>query len=546
MLLENALPVVSKDLAVTVHIDGGNLGERSQEVKLQTGLLQEPGVNQELVSFDGLQAGEYRLTITAPGYADYKQTISVRGDIKTIVVYTGSVVLDGCEYTQDGVHPGILLIGDVNGDGMIGEDDRDIILDAMCGRAVSDGTNPDLDGNGKTDLVDLQYYTNSREILKANLDTISSVTSRISPKAVGVNLNEKGTRIKSGNPEDLLGTNGSVVFQNRKGTEISEENPVEFGFHLLSEEQDNAGENVYVEQIVISMGQNAIDNGVVFVETPDGEASFDIQGGAIATNSRMFSSRGDAARESDRQLIIDLGNRTAVKRVSIRITGTQGDKTLAEITQVEFLNDMEKRIPAPDKDIPQNLEATPADKSFLLTWDQARNVTGYEVQISCGGYTETLMAASNRLEVKSFRNDKLKNGETYEVRVQSVNGAWVSGYSETIKAVPVITKKPDPPDNLRAVGGYRCVRMSWKDMEDTDTYNVYWRKAGESSYTKISQISSNKYELTGLEDQTVYEVYVTGINDLGESGPSILSEAKTITLNPPQMPKYKLLNESNG
>lgn len=59
-------------------------------------------------------------------------------------------------------------------------------------------------------------------------------------------------------------------------------------------------------------------------------------------------------------------------------------------------------------------------------------------------------------------------------------------------------------------------------MMDTDSYNLYYRKYGDSqeAYTKIPDIRENRYELKGLEDKTKYDVYLTGVNPLGE-GPGI-------------------------
>lgn len=39
---------------------------------------------------------------------------------------------------------------------------------------------------------------------------------------------------------------------------------------------------------------------------------------------------------------------------------------------------------------------------------------------------------------------------------------------------------------------------------------------------------------------------MTGVNALGESAPSLPSEAVTASAEPAQMPQYKLLNESGG
>ena len=44
----------------------------------------------------------------------------------------------------------------------------------------------------------------------------------------------------------------------------------------------------------------------------------------------------------------------------------------------------------------------------------------------------------------------------------------------------------------------------------------------------------------------ILDLSLIHIYELGESGPSIHSEARTTTLTPAQMPGYKLLNESDG
>lgn len=83
-------------------------------------------------------------------------------------------------------------------------------------------------------------------------------------------------------------------------------------------------------------------------------------------------------------------------------------------------------------------------------------------------------------------------------------------------------------------------------MPDTDSYNIFYKEKGAASYQKIEGVQSSEYTITELKDKTTYEVYLTGVNELGESGPSIHSEARTTTLTPAQMPGYKLLNESDG
>ena len=169
-----------------------------------------------------------------------------------------------------------------------------------------------------------------------------------------------------------------------------------------------------------------------------------------------------SAKLEDGKITVDLGGQVAVKKVTFRITKTTNGGTLADISRVEFLNDMANRIPEPEMDIPQEVQAVGADKSFTVTWKPCVNVTGYEVEISYGGDTELHRVAGTTLEIKQFKGGKLKNGDTYGVRVQSVNGTWLSGYSTGVEVTPETNKKPDPPENIKAAGGYRRIRISWK------------------------------------------------------------------------------------
>ena len=54
---------------------------------------------------------------------------------------------------------------------------------------------------------------------------------------------------------------------------------------------------------------------------------------------------------------------------------------------MEFVNDMESRIPPPTMDIPEGLTAVTESQAFTLTWNPAVNVTGYEVKITLGDKT---------------------------------------------------------------------------------------------------------------------------------------------------------------
>ena len=148
------------------------------------------------------------------------------------------------------------------------------------------------------------------------------------------------------------------------------------------------------------------------------------------------------------------------------------------------------------------------------------------------------------MKVTSFNEKKLVNKEQYTAKVQSVNGTWKSGYSESVTAVPKADKKPDAPENVKAVGKYKSVEVSWKNMKNTEFYNLFYREKGQEEYTKIENITTNSYTISELKENVKYEIYLTGVNELGESDPSLTSTAQTTDLEPAVMPKYKQINTS--
>ena len=55
--------------------------------------------------------------------------------------------LGGVNYTQAVAHPGVLLIGDVDGDGTVGDNDRLVLVDAIDGKRTATSV-MDLNGDG--------------------------------------------------------------------------------------------------------------------------------------------------------------------------------------------------------------------------------------------------------------------------------------------------------------------------------------------------------------------------------------------------------------
>lgn len=531
--LANVLPMY-RDVNVTATATATN-NDSGKVNKVQTTL--QAGTDSTDLFIGGLADGSYTLRLQVAGFEDYVQELEVKGNILYLYVGTGMVSLDGINYEQGDTHPGLFLVGDVDGDGEITQSDKDAILDAASGKQVQGLT--DLNGDGRTDILDLQYYAFAQHVKNDGIDTTASVTESIAPDAAAVKVNDENT-IVTGDIADLLTGNGGLTFSTANEEPVSEDNPVEIGISFQNEDMAQAETGLTMEQVVIETGDVGIESGTLIVETEDGVKYFQIGTAAVAVAA--YSAR--SAEGSS--IVIGLGGQVAVKKVIIRVTAAAKGASLVDISKVEFLNGMENRIPEPEMDIPQNVKAQGADKSFTLTWDNSKNVTGYEVEITHDGETETVRTAGNTLKVSTFAGKELVNKEIYSVRVQAVNGAWRSGFTSAVEAVPKLAGRPDAPDYLKATGAYRKLKLTWKDMDDTDSYCVYYRVKGDAEYTKISGIEGSTYEITGLADKTVYEVYVTGVNELGESAASLVSEAETTMVIPAQLPKYNMINEPQG
>ena len=326
---------------------------------------------------------------------------------------------------------------------------------------------------------------------------------------------------------------------------ISVEKPLEVSFTLGKDDK-----TVPLVGVTIQPGgsENQISGGSILVETQDGvEEEYTI----ISAKDRAVFARTakTAILNDDGSISVDFGGQIAVKKVTIKVTSTTAQSgNLVEISKVEFVNDMENKIPEPELNIPSALQAKAGNKEFTLNWSKESNITGYEVSVrtESGKEDPLYKTTKNSITISQYNNNKLKNGETYKVKVRSVNGSWKSPFSEEISVVPVTDKKPDAPDNLVIKGAYKTLELSWKNMDDTDSYNVYYKKESDESYQKISGITSNSYQLTNLEDQTTYQVYVTGVNELGEGEKSLTAKATTKSLKPANLPLYKEINANKG
>lgn len=521
-----------------------------------------------------LSPGAYSLAIQAKGFADYTQTVTVEED-------SVSKVRIGAEQTVMGQYTyGWLRPGDVTGDGKISQEDTKAILDAIR-KNINDAAY-DLNQDGITDIADLQLVAQSLdENQEATLDVQKNVRAKQAQAVEGTTL--------EGNVEDLLNHTGSVGLKpaNPEAV-ISPENPVGLEFALAEEDADPAtipmvgGMTIYAP-LEVEAGEDmssAITDGnaaVVYVDEAGNDQELQVPLAAPAEQAYAAGAPGiqmdvkaaaiapSVTVEPDGSLILDFGTQIAVKRVTITITGTKKTEPLVNIAKVEFVNDMESRIPAPKLDIPTLNVPVSGDKSLTVSWNRQVNVTGYEVYVSGpvknqpGNETQIVRVSNTQHIISSINDKNLMNFQKYTVKVRSVNGDWCSPWSNEQVGEPKPQRLPAAVDNVTVKGGYRSIAVSWKNMDDSNGYMVYYKKYDEADTafrpvvegfqeTKegTGKIDGTSYTIAGLEDNERYAIYVKGWNELGWGSPSLRAVAETTNVNLPQLPKYKLLNTSNG
>lgn len=493
------------------------------------------GLDQDVARFKGLADGEYALRVTTPGMAPYAQAVQISGDAAAVELYAGELLVDG-----ESAHAGVLVPGDANQDGTVDQADASAIVDAIEAGATDAAC--DINGDGEASLADLQMAVAYFGETQSDATVVRSVPTGAVEAAVGEGVEVEG---------DLssLMDGDSLVTLKSSADAISDEHPLSVGFELA---QGDAPAPKLGGVVVSSpVGNNAIDQGFVTVEFADG-TSADIPitraDQPVAYMLTLSAESPTATIDENGTIVVDFKGQVAVKKVTLVITKTAGSTNLAEISKVEFLNNLEDRIPEPEMNVPREFTATPGSKKFAASWSAERNVLGYELSISAGGKEEVKRTTGISLSVSSFGGEKIKNGTTFTLKVRSVNGAWRSPWSDEITVTPKANKVPSAPEGVKLSGVYRGLKASWKKMEDTDSYNLFYREKTDSAgaYTKIEGITGTSYQVANLKDDTEYQVYLTGVNEIGEGSASLTAVERTANVKPAVLPGYRLINTQDA
>ena len=186
----------------------------------------------------------------------------------------------------------------------------------------------------------------------------------------------------------------------------------------------------------------------------------------------------------------------------------------------------------PDPGIPQNVSATTlSDVSIKVTWDEVDYAEEYEIYKSLsetGTYNLDDVSGTN-----SFISAGLEYETVYYYKVKTKNEAGISDFSDfdSAKTLPEIVDPPQKPTNVsaKALSPY-VIQVSWPNVANTSTYNIYRSNSSSGPFNKIAQPVDTVYNDSGLSENTTYYYEVSAGNNGGESEHSDVISAKTMIL----------------
>lgn len=511
--------------------DGTYQQNDGSTVAYQVKVSQEGGkIKGYHITLKQLPSDTYQVKLSGKGYTTITQEVALK-DYSKLLTFAND---------QN------FMIGDVQDDGQVNDDDYKAILDAIDTKDEKKIDTYDLNRDRKVDIEDLHIAAQNIGV-KVSEGKEDITNPMIDPTTIQSSVDDG---IVADNITNLFvesDTAASVGFED-PNQRISADNPV--SLHLELDEPK------FMSKVEITPPEsdNGITNGSLIVEDINGqivEVPFGETGPTYSSRTNILKSNGVNTLSSRENTIvpieIDLGKQVAVKKITIKVTGTKKETNLAEIAKVEFLNDVYTEMPEKEIAYPKNVKAKAGSEMISMQWDEVRNIEGYQVKYSfmnpkTNKKEENVVSTIN---TELVLND-LNNYVDYTVSVQSIaSDNWQSGYGPSLTVTPLPSTKPNAPENINAKGEYKGFQVNWEKTKNATSYTVYYRLKGTDEYQKAADIQSTSYKAVDIANGE-YEIYVTASNEHGESGRSEIALAKTVDLEDVKTYNYKLINRSNG
>ncbi len=490
------------------------------------------------LAVDNLPQGEYTLFFRGRGYATYFHHVTIGEYSQHLIVGTGDKTF---------------TLGDITGEGNVNEEDMNylnahsyILDDPKSADGVGE---MGFNGDGIVDTIDLAYVMRSTSLgrtkdhIKNNPDAQLLGTRLLVPPVDSIqtmnDMSNKGTRITSGSLNDL--------FKQQTSTHVTltsddkSQNRVEMPITLS---QPKEMEQIIVNAPATEDGAKDVSAIVEYEENGKTETmECKMKGSPLPEGVHAIGRAG----EDSRSIVINLGKRVPVKKITISVEKTPSGYVAVE--SIQFLKDIVPENPVAPNRMVRNLRAEAGSETVSLRWSELPNVTGYKVEYWMAdkpSETKTLPVNVPYAEISGLENLK-----TYRFRVVPTadEGAWEGDYCEPIEATPQPNKAPDAPDMVSVQELEGKLGVSWKKSKASTYYQVFYKKTADPD-TAYQQVGGNLTEtsitIESLDNEVSYSIYIIAGNEVGKSGKSRIAEGtpKAVKYDALELPDKALLDAS--
>lgn len=184
-------------------------------------------------------------------------------------------------------------------------------------------------------------------------------------------------------------------------------------------------------------------------------------------------------------------------------------------------------IPASVPDLqpgaPGSMNATPTDSGITVSWPHVFGASGYWLWVRNASLAGDWYKLPLPIPADSWRVGGVVRGTTYEYRVQTARGDWISSLS-TIAGATANPKTPDPPptSTITVTPGNGYIDLAWPKPTGAyaDTITGYKIYAVDNSVTEPvllqTTTSSLNARLTGVVNGHSYALGIASVGTHGE------------------------------
>ena len=191
--------------------------------------------------------------------------------------------------------------------------------------------------------------------------------------------------------------------------------------------------------------------------------------------------------------------------------------------------------PTPTKKLssPTFTKVAKEETALTVNWNMIANTSSYTVRYKRSNESTWKSVKDIAASKTSYKITGLKSGLDYTVQIRAVGDGSNFISSSFSKALYTsTTKKLTAPKNLKSTATTKdTITVSWSTVKNASSYTIQYKKASDSSFTTIKNISKDatSYALKNLATGTKYEIKIRAIGDGSDYSASDFSGLITVS-----------------